>query len=299
MNILVTGGNGQLGLEIRRCITFKNKWFFVDHNELDILDKDKVSKIIYENDIDVVINCAAYTKFDACKQNKAKAFDINSKGPEILAEIMRKKNGLLIHISTDYVFDGNRRFSFYETTDKPNPISIYGKTKNQGDQNVIKSGCKYLIFRVSWLYGGKKNNFVKTMYDKLDNDSIIRVVNDQTGTPTYVYDFAKFIVEILDKFEFYELKNKCGIYHFANKGKTTWFKLTKYIKKYKAKYDRNFINGCMIKKIKTNDYPSEDVRPKYSPLSIKKTEREFNYSGGRNWKKALKECIIRYIKETN
>ena len=297
MNILVTGGNGQLGLEIRRCITKKNNWFFVGHDELDILDKDKLSRIIHKNNIDVIVNCAAYTKFDACKQNEEKAIDINSKGPETLAKLMRDNDGLLIHISSDYVFDGNRRFGFYKTTDKPNPLSVYGKTKNQGDYNVIKSGCKYLIFRVSWLYGGQKKNFVKMMYDKLDTDKEISVVNDQIGTPTFVYDFAKFIVEILDGFEIYELKNKCGIYHFANKGKTSWFNLTKQIQKYKRKYDANFRNTCIIKKIKTNDYPSEDIRPKYSPLSIKKTEREFNYRGGRSWKKALKDCIIRYIIE--
>ena len=297
MNVLVTGSDGQLGNEIRENITDKNKWFFYPHQQLDILDEKQIARVLLDNNINVVVNCAAYTNFDGCKLDEQRAYEINALGPENLAKALAKRNGILLHVSSDYVFDGKKRWGKYKPSDVPNPISVYGKSKNLGDQKIKQTNCKYLIFRVSWLYGGKvKKNFVKTIFEKLENEDTFGVVNDQTGTPTYVKDFAKFIVEILDKFTIQELKDRCGIYHFANKGKTTWYHLSKQIKKYKNKYEPYFRSSCKIKKLKTSDYPSMDTRPTYSPLSIKKTERVFEYLG-RNWKKALKECIIKYIKE--
>lgn len=298
MNILVTGSDGQLGNEIRENITDKNKWFFYPHQQLDILDEKQIARVLLDNNINVIVNCAAYTNFDGCKLDEQRAYEINALGPENLAKALAKnENGILLHVSSDYVFDGKKRWGKYKPSDVPNPISVYGKSKNLGDQKIKQTNCKYLIFRVSWLYGGKvKKNFVKTIFEKLENKDTFGVVNDQTGTPTYVNDFAKFIVEILDKFTIQELKDRCGIYHFANKGKTTWYHLAKQIKKYKNKYEPYFRSSCKIKKLKTSDYPSMDTRPTYSPLSIKKTEQVFEYLG-RNWKKALKECIIKYIKE--
>ena len=296
MNILVTGGGGQLGTELKKYMTTKNTWLFLEHDELDILDEDSVEKFVCNNNIDVCINCAAFTKFDDCPNFENEAFMVNSIGPEILAKVLKRHNSILVHISSDYVFDGKKRFGFYNETDTPIPISVYGKTKVCGENKVIATGVDYLIFRVSWLYGGDKKNFVSTIYDKIEKESTLKIVADQIGTPTYVTDFAKFLIYILDNFTLDELKAKSGLYHYANNGKTTWWNIGEQTRKYREKYDKNFINKCKILKIKTNEYPSNDNRPKYSPLSNKKVKKVFGVKIT-PWKKALKMCIIKYVKQ--
>ena len=295
MNILVTGGNGQLGTELKKYITDRNTWLFLGHNELDILNEDDVKEVIKNNDIDIILNCAAYTNFDEGPNNVEKVKNINEIGPRILAESIKSQNGIVIHVSTDYVFDGNKRFGKYKPESKTNPLSVYGITKRNGENNVINSGANYLIFRVSWLYGGDRKNFVRTIFDRIGEENELKIVSDQIGTPTYVTDFAKFLIHIVDNFTLDELKTKTGLYHYANKGKTSWWNLGNHTKKYRKKYDKTFTNTCKIIKIKTEEYMANDVRPKYSPLSVAKTEQQFKVFI-RHWKSALKDCIIKYIK---
>ena len=295
MRVLVTGANGQLGCEIKRELQKScNLYFFVGHDSLDITNEDEVNNFINKNNIDVIINCAAYTKFDLCKNNYNDAYMINTIGPRILANSIKKNNGILIHISSDYVFSGDDKKE-YETNDKTYPISVYGKSKSYGEKLIIDSECNYLIFRTSWLYGGEKKNFVDTIFKAIGEKNEIKVVNDQFGTPTYVNDLSKFLVGILEKYSKQNLIKKTGIYHFSNTGITSWYDIAKTVYEYRKELDGNYKTECKIVPISTNEYPSTDKRPKYSPLSSKDLLL-FGYRS-RNWKLALKDCILRYIND--
>ena len=297
MNILVTGSNGQLGLEIQKVKEENSNinWYFVPHEVLDITKFSDVKDYVKQNNIDIIINCAAYTHFDKCYEFPDKATLINSFGPMILSKVAEEFNCLLIHISSDYVFDGEKIDGEYEVNDEPKPISFYGKSKYLGEKFIELSNCDYLIFRTSWLYGGEKRNFVDTMFSKIEKEDIIKVVSDQTGTPTYVTDLANFLVGIINNFNLDYLRKNKGIYHFANKGKTTWFDITQKIYLMRIAEDINFNHKCKIIPISTDDFPSKDKRPKYSPLSTKQTEKVFKY-GPKNWEDSLNDCVLKYIK---
>ena len=293
MRILVTGANGQLGIEIEKEIeNSDNLYFFVGHDLLDITNEDEVNAFVSEKSIDVIINCAAYTKFDLSKKNYSDAYMINSIGPRILADAIKKNDGILIHISSDYVFSGNDNKE-YTPKDDTFPISVYGKSKSYGEKLIVDSKCNYIIFRTSWLYGGERKNFVYTIFNAINEKDEIQVVEDQFGTPTYVNDLSNFLISIIENNTKQELIEKTGIYHFANEGVTNWYNVAKTVYEYRKELDTDYKNNCNIIPISTNEYPSNDNRPKYSPLCSKDLDT-FGYKN-RNWKIALKDCILKYV----
>lgn len=216
-NILLTGSNGQLGNEMCLVVEEKdrvNRYFFTDLPELDITDKAVVSDFIEKNEINIVVNCAAYTNVDKAEDDKELADLINHIGPKNLAEACKERNGFLIHISTDYVFDGTKNTPYTET-DETKPLGVYGETKLRGENAIIHSGCEYVIIRTSWLYSAFGKNFLKTMQKLTAKKESIKVVFDQVGTPTYAHDLANAIYTIIQRDDF---DGKNQVYHYSNEG---------------------------------------------------------------------------------
>ena len=287
MNILVTGANGQLGSEIKNIVMNKennnSKFFFTDKEELDIIKKEDIGKFVNENDIDLIINCAAYTAVDKAESEEKFADLINHKAVEYLAGISKEKDIPLIHISTDYVFDG-KNYRPYIEDDRTNPQSVYGLTKLKGEETFINSSAKGIIIRTSWVYSSFGHNFVKTML-RLKYRGELSVVFDQIGTPTYARDLAKEILGIVDK-NFEKLNNfKAEIFHFSNEGVCSWYDFAKAIFEIKN-------IGIKINPIKTKDYPTPAKRPHYSVLNKNKIKKEFNIEIS-YWRDSLKKCLER------
>ena len=234
MNILVTGANGQLGNEMRLVAQSSNdQYFFTDVNQaegvetlyLDITDREAIRKMVADNRIDVIVNCAAYTNVDAAESNEALAEKLNAEAPENLAKAMKEVDGLLIQISTDYVF-GKEPYNIpCKEEQQGTPTGVYGLTKLHGEQKVIATGCKYIIIRTAWLYSEFGKNFCKTMMNLTATKPQLKVVFDQTGTPTYALDLAKAIECILADYSqemTHERYSKTGIYHYSNEGVCSW-----------------------------------------------------------------------------
>lgn len=272
MNILITGANGQLGTELSGLLP---NAILTDAKELDITNKNAVSRFIKRYDINTIINCAAYTAVDAAEDNVIDAVKINSVGPENLAKTGCK----LIQISTDYVFDGSVKRP-YKTTDKPFPLSIYGYTKLLGERAVLRFSPEHVIIRTAWLYSPYGKNFVKTMQKLGAEKSEINVVNDQFGTPTYAADLAKAIVEIIPQIN----EKKSGIYHFTNMGQCSWYDFAcEIMKKSGLK--------CKVNPIPTSQYKTAAPRPLYSVLDKTKIIDTFGINTPDNWNDALTRCI--------
>ncbi len=282
--ILVTGSNGQLGSEIRNlsssCDFFD--FIFTDFEELDISNFKSLEKFFAKNKIDFLINCAAYTNVDKAESEKEKAFLINGKAMENLVKMCEKHNCKLIHISTDYVFNGKKYFP-YKEDDKENPNSVYGKSKLAGEKIIINSNIEYIILRTSWLYSSYGNNFVKTILKLAKKVEKLSVIFDQIGTPTYAKDLSKIIFHILKEKIENKKKFKKGIYNFSNEGVCSWFDFSKEIIDF---YD---INLKLIP-IETKDFPTVAKRPHYSVLNKSKLKREFNYEIP-HWKDSLLDCL--------
>ncbi|MFA6923960.1 MAG: dTDP-4-dehydrorhamnose reductase [Bacteroidales bacterium] len=287
-NILVTGAKGQLGYEITKLSTNYKKFNFIftDVVELDITDFKDLELFFKNNKIDFVINCAAYTAVDKAETEKESAKLLNSVAPSFLAELCEKYNCKLIHISTDYVFDGTN-VKPYTEEDKTNPVSVYGKTKLDGENEIIKKTKNAIIIRTSWLYSTVGNNFMKTMIWLGKEKSEINVVSDQTGTPTYAGDLAKVILDIISKVK-NEIPKKVEIYNFSNEGVTSWnefaveiFKLAKI--------------NCKVNPIETKDYPTPAKRPNYSVFDKSKIKKDFNITIP-DWKDSLKVAVEKYLK---
>ncbi|HBF88667.1 MAG TPA: dTDP-4-dehydrorhamnose reductase [Bacteroidales bacterium] len=283
--ILVTGAKGQLGNELFE-ISKKNKnhqFFYTDIDDLDILDKEMVKEFISGLKPNYLINCAAYTAVDKAEQEQELAEKVNFEAVKNISSVCKYQNVRLIHISTDYVFDGTSCVPYVENT-KVNPISVYGKTKLKGEKAVLASSdsLEAIIIRTSWLYSSFGNNFVKTIlkYGKERNE--LKVVFDQIGTPTYARDLAKAIIEIID---YSENKNefKKGIYNFSNEGVCSWYDFANEIVSF-AKID------CIIKPIRTIEYPTAAIRPAYSVLDKSKIKSSFNIEIP-YWKNSLKDCL--------
>jgi dTDP-4-dehydrorhamnose reductase len=281
MNILVTGSNGQLGSELRALEKEYNKlnFFFTDLNELDITDGDKVAKFIKSNKIDTLINCAAYTAVDKAESEKSQAMLLNATAVKNIAQACANANALLIHISTDYVFDG-KNFKAYTENDTASPKSIYGKTKLDGEIEVIFNAKRALIFRTSWLYSSYGNNFVKAIINKATKEKELKVVYDQIGTPTYAGDLAKAILDIIPNVK---SKIRTEIYNYSNEGVCSWFDFAKAI------IDINNIE-CHIKPIPTKDYPTEAFRPLFTVLDKTRVKKDFNITIP-YWRDSLKICL--------
>ena len=275
-NILVTGANGQLGMELRKQgFTALDEVFYTDAEELDITDKTAVECFVKEHEIDTIINCAAYTAVDRAEEEPELAVRINTEAVSHLADVAEKYDCLLIHISTDYVFDGTGEEPYTEKS-KTSPESVYGKTKLAGERVVRKSGCCYIIIRTAWLYSVHGHNFVKTILRLADERPEISVVSDQIGTPTYAGDLAKAIVSIMDNDNRADYE---GIYHFSNEGVCSWFDFAEEIVRLGKK-------SCKVVSVTTAEYPSPTKRPAYSVLDKTKIKRTFDLEIP-DWKEAL------------
>jgi dTDP-4-dehydrorhamnose reductase len=262
-NILVTGSNGQLGSEIKAISSNyrQHSFYFTDIEELDLTKKGKVEEFISENSIDACINCAAYTAVDKAEDDRDLAMLVNSKAVRILANSCNKFNVRLIHISTDYVFNGNS-FMPYTEEDETSPNSYYGLTKLAGEKSVTDNLDNHVIIRTSWLYSNYGNNFVKTMRRLGGERDELGVVVDQIGTPTFAADLALAIMATIES-------NKTGIYHYSNMGVISWYDFAKAI------MELSNIN-CKVNAIESKDFPSKAARPFYSVLNKAKIISDFN-----------------------
>lgn len=292
MNILVTGANGQLGNEMRIVTKgSKDNYIFTDVFEvegqkttiLDITDLDAIRKMVSDNDIKCIINCAAWTNVDGAEDPEKYALveKLNATAPENLAIAMKEVGGLLVHISTDYVFGGDPYNTPCKEDQKGTPTGVYGMTKLHGEQAIQKTGVDYLIFRTAWLYSEFGKNFVKTMLNLTATKPQLKVVFDQVGTPTYAYDLATAIFDIIEHRKY---EDNTGIYHYSNEGVCSWFDFTKLI----AEISGNI--SCDIQPCHSDEFPSPVKRPAFSVLDKTKVKETFGISVP-YWTDSLKICI--------
>lgn len=288
MNILVTGANGQLGNEMRIVsANADDKYYFSDVTSgentipLDITDLEAVRTAVREYGINAIVNCAAYTNVDAAEDNEALAERLNAEAVANLAAAMKESEGLLIHISTDYVFGAEPYNTPCRETQTGTPTGVYGRTKLHGEEAIAASGCKHIIIRTAWLYSEFGKNFVKTMLALTDSKPELKVVFDQTGTPTYALDLAKAIFKIISE-RLYEGRD--GIYHYSNEGVCSWFDFTKMIAEY-AGHDK-----CRILPCHSDEFPSKVKRPAYSVLDKTKIKDTFGVDVP-YWTVSLRECL--------
>lgn len=299
MNILVTGANGQLGNEMRIIAKHSDdNYIFTDVNQvegvettyLDITDMAAIRKVVSDNHINVIVNCAAWTNVDACETDDslaALAEKLNADAPENLAKAIKEVNGLFVQISTDYVFGKEPYNTPCREDQKGTPTGVYGTTKLHGEQKIMASDVKYVIIRTAWLYSEFGKNFCKTMLNLTATKSEVNVVFDQCGTPTYAYDLAKAIGIIIEDYKneaSLPQYSKTGIYHFSNEGVCSWFDFTKMIAEYSGH------NECEIKPCYSIDYPSPVKRPAYSVLDKSKIKNTFGVRVP-YWTDSLKLCI--------
>lgn len=282
MVVLVTGANGQLGNEMRIVAqNCKDHYIFTDVAELDITNLDAIREMVAKEGVKVIINCAAYTNVDKAEEDVDFCTLLNATAVENLAIAMKEVDGLLVHVSTDYVFGGDPYNTPCTEDKKGTPTGVYGQTKLQGEQNIQKVGCHHLIIRTAWLYSEFGKNFVKTMLNLTATKPELKVVFDQTGTPTYAYDLAAAIYDIVENRKY---ENKDGIYHYSNEGVCSWFDFTKMI----AEYAGN--TTCDIQPCHSNEFPSKVIRPSYSVLDKTKMKNTFGIKVP-YWTDSLKVCI--------
>ena len=279
MNILITGCNGQLGNEMQLLEKdfSEHQWFNTDVEELDITDQLAIEQFIQENQIDGIVNCAAYTAVDKAESNKELCTSLNTVAPAYLAAAIEKRGGWMIQISTDYVFDGTKHTPYVET-DTPCPDSVYGSTKLAGEFGVQKFCRRSMIIRTAWLYSTFGNNFVKTMLRLGKEKTELGVIFDQIGTPTYARDLAKAIMAAIAQ------GIQPGVYHFSNEGVISWYDFTKAIHRIAG------ITSCHVRPLHTAEYPTPAKRPAYSVLDKTKIKETYNIEIP-YWEESLKECI--------
>jgi len=320
MNILVTGANGQLGNMMRIVsVSSIDNYIFTDVMDaseesvfmlrelagdninaetmrLDITDIEAVRELVKKESIDVIINCAAFTNVDAAEDHFDLAELLNAKAVENLAVVVKEVNGLLIHISTDYVFGGDPYNTPCREDQKGTPTGVYGLTKLLGEQAIERVGCKHVIIRTAWLYSEFGKNFVKTMINLTATKPQLKVVFDQVGTPTYAHDLAQAIITIIDDYRTETLNSrlsisdysKTGVYHFSNEGVCSWYDFAKMIAEYSGS------GSCDIQPCHSNEYPSKVKRPYFSVLDKTKVKNTFGICIS-FWTDSLKECIHNYI----
>ena len=279
MRILVTGSNGQLGSEIvaLQAQETQHQWFNLDINGLDITDKNAVEQFVLSNKIDGIINCAAYTNVDKAEEDVALCYKVNRDAPQYLAQAIEKVGGFIIHITTDYVFDGTNNIPYTEQ-DKPNPVPNYGKSKIEGEQYVCESCKQHIIIRTAWVYSSYGKNFVKTMIKLGKEKPSLGVIFDQIGSPTYARDLAKAIITIVNQGII------PGFYNFSNEGVISWYDFTKHI------HQLANITSCKVAPIHTADYPTLAQRPHFSVLDKTKIKNTYNIEIP-YWRDSLEECI--------
>ena len=303
MNILVTGANGQLGNEMQIVAKQSNdKYIFTDvcdgYEKLDITNLEAVRKAVKEYDVKCIVNCAAWTNVDAAETAGEIVETLNATAPENLAKAMKEVNGLLVHISTDYVFGGDPYNTPCKEDQKGTPTGVYGITKLHGEEKIQAIGCNYVILRTAWLYSEFGKNFVKTMLNLTSTKPQLKVVFDQVGTPTYAFDLAQAISIILEDYKKEILNSqfsihnysKRGVYHFSNEGVCSWFDFTKMI----AEYAGN--SACDIRPCHSNEFPSPVKRPAYSVLDKTKIKETFGVRIP-YWTDSLKVCVNNLINQ--
>ena len=284
MRVLITGSNGQLGSEIKElAIKYKKiDFIFKDLPELDICNFEALQAFILDNNINAVINCAAYTAVDKAEEDAEIAEQVNSKGVINLVNALQTVNGKLIHISTDYVFDGDH-FLPYKETDPVNPIGVYGETKRAGELAVINSDMDSIVIRTSWLYSSYGNNFVKTMLRLGNEKENLGVIFDQVGTPTYARDLAKTCLDILCGDSSVDISKNGNLYHYSNEGVASWYDFAISIMELGGE-------NCKVNPIQTKDYPALAKRPQYSVLNKSEIKIDFKIEIP-YWRDSLKDCI--------
>ena len=287
--ILVTGANGQLGNEIRIVAqSSSDSYIFTDINHidgvettyLDITDLKAVRKIVTEHQVNAIVNCAAYTNVDKAEEDVALCTLLNRQAPENLAIAMKEVDGLLVHISTDYVFGGDSYNTPYKEEQQGTPTGVYGYTKFLGEQAIQAVGCNHVIIRTAWLYSEFGKNFCKTMMNLTATKPQLKVVFDQVGTPTYALDLARAIAMVLERFD----GSQTGIYHYSNEGVCSWFDFTKMIAEYSGKTE------CDVQPCHSDEFPSPVKRPSYSVLDKTKIKKVFGVKIP-YWTDSLKQCI--------
>ena len=285
IKVLITGGNGQLGQSFRYWSSeFKDfKFSFKDLPELDLTKSSQIKNYLEKNNINYVINCAAYTYVDKAEKETKKAEELNVGAVGMLCKFAKKYKFRLIHFSTDYVFDGTKNKP-YKETEIHSPINVYGITKARGESLILDSKIDAWIIRTSWLFSPYGKNFVTNIFSSLHNMKKLNVIDDQVGAPTYAIDLAKLTLEAI-KIGNFGVGVK--IYHFTNKGSSTWYNLAMKIK-------QEINSECQIHPIETSSYPSKARRPKYSVLSCGKMEKDFNLNI-RSWELAMKHCINKIL----
>ena len=289
MTILVTGSNGQLGSHIRqKSIRSQHQYLFTDVAELDITNEVAVNEFVASHKVDTIINCAAYTDVNRAETDEPNAELINHTAVSYLAKAMAAVGGLLVHISTDYVFGGNHNNTPCREDERVNPTGVYGRTKLHGEEAVEASGCRYLMFRTAWLYSEFGKNFCKTMMDLTAAKPTLNVVFDQVGTPTYAGDLANAIVSILEN---HLEQGKEGLYQYSNEGVCSWYDFAMAIGRMAGNVN------CDIQPCHSDEFPTPVVRPSYSVLDKTKFKQAFGLKVP-YWMNSLELCI-RNIKNNN
>lgn len=285
MKLFVTGYKGQLGCEIRELTNdFNAEFAFHDLDTLDISDKSKVLETVEEFNPDFIINCAAYTNVDRAEEEEKLAKTVNADAVKNLTEAAKKCNSYIVHISTDYVFDGSKNIP-YKEEETPNPVTAYGRTKLEGEKNALVHE-KSLVIRTSWLYSSYGNNFVKTMLKLGEERDSLDVIYDQAGTPTYAADLATSILHICRDL-FYSQKKINEVYHFSNEGVCSWYDFSKRIMSI-ADID------CTINPIETSQFPTPAKRPAYSVMNKSKIKERFGLNIA-HWEESLVECLTKIL----
>jgi dTDP-4-dehydrorhamnose reductase len=279
MKVLVIGSDGQLGLEFQKISNSYDSlsWVFSTIKTLDLLKLDTINSFLNDINPSVIINCAAYTSVDKAETESKLANTINYKAVDIISRWTNDHNKKLIHISTDYVFEGLSKLPLFEHSNT-NPVNEYGRSKLKGEQVCLKNDTNSIIIRTSWLYSSFGKNFVKTMISLMKNNNTVKVVNDQIGSPTYANDLAKFIIEII-----MNSKNKSGLFHYSNEGEISWFEFAKSIKEL-------YMLDCEIIGVSSKEFKTIAKRPKYSLLNKSKIKKTFNLEIP-NYKQSLEDCI--------
>lgn len=286
MNILVTGANGQLGNEMQ-LVTKGSRDHYIftdvagDFLRLDITEAEAVRDAVKEHDIKCIINCAAYTNVEKAEDDIELCELLNAKAVDNLATAMKEADGLLVHISTDYVFGKEPYNTPCKEDQQGTPTGVYGLTKLHGEQNILKSGCRHIIIRTAWLYSEFGHNFVKTMLNLTATKPQLKVVFDQCGTPTYALDLAKAVADIVENRKY---EGHSGIYHYSNEGVCSWYDFARTIAEYAGHKD------CDIQPCRSDEFPSKVIRPAYSVFDKKKIKETFGLSIP-YWTESLRKCM--------
>ena len=300
MVILVTGANGQLGMEMRIVAKGSaDRYIFTDVNQvegfdteyLDITDLEAICRFVADNKVEAIVNCSAYTNVDAAETNESLAEKLNAEAPENLAKAIKAVGGLLMHISTDYVFGKEAYNTPCKEDQKGTPTGVYGLTKLHGEEAILRTNCKHVIIRTSWLYSEYGKNFCKTMLSLTASKPELKVVFDRVGTPTYALDLATAIAAIIEDYKTSSMLNaqsypKTGIYHYSNEGVCSWYDFATMIAQMAGNTD------CKISPCHSNEFPSPVVRPAYSVLDKTKIKETFNIEIP-YWTTSLKKCLGR------